>query len=97
MEQKIISEKIIDRRLSDEVNRCGGICLKLVTLHIIGLPDRLCLFPGGKAIFAELKTTGQKPRKIQLYMHSRLRALGFEVRVIDTLEGVDKLIEYANR
>ena len=30
-------------------------------------------------------------------MHSRLKAIGFEVHVVDTIESVDKLLEYANR
>lgn len=94
---KIDSEKLIERRLADRVKKSGGLCLKLATLHVMGLPDRLCLLPGGRAIFVELKTTGQKPKKIQICMHSRLKAIGFEVHVIDTIESVDELIEYANR
>jgi hypothetical protein len=43
--------------------------------------------------FVELKTTGKKPRKIQLYMHEALRNLGFEVYVIDKIEEARKLIE----
>lgn len=87
------SEKVIERKLVEAVKLKGGMCIKLLSDYITGLPDRLCLFPGQKAIFVELKTTGEKPRKIQVFIHNRLKALGFRVEVIDTLEGITKLIE----
>ena len=87
------SEKAIERKLVEAVKEKGGMCIKLLSDYITGLPDRLCLFPGQKAIFVELKTTGEKPRKIQVFIHNRLRALGFRVEVIDTIDGVTKLIE----
>lgn len=90
---KKTSEKVIERKLVEAVKEKGGMCIKLLSDYITGLPDRLCLFPGQKAIFVELKTTGEKPRKIQVFIHNRLKALGFRVEVIDTLEGITKLIE----
>lgn len=87
------SEKIIERKLVEAVKNSGGMCIKLLSDYITGLPDRLCLFPGQKAIFVELKTTGEKPRKIQIFIHNKLRALGFRVEVIDTIEGINKFIE----
>lgn len=39
--------------------------------------------------FVELKATGEEPNEGQLREHARLRALGFDVQVIDTKEGVD--------
>ena len=46
----------------------NGWCLKLPAIHNAGLPDRLCLFPGGEVVFVELKAFGKKPRKIQTLM-----------------------------
>lgn len=86
------SEKAIERKLVERVKKAGGLCIKLLTSQYIGLPDRLCLFPGGKIIFVELKSTGQKPRKIQVFVHNKLRDLGFQVEVIDSIEGVEKLV-----
>jgi len=40
--------------------------------------------PGGRLFFIELKTTKQKPRKIQLYVHKKLIDLGFKVYIVDT-------------
>lgn len=87
------SEKVIERKLVEAVKEKGGICIKLLSDYFTGLPDRLCLFPGQKAIFVELKTTGEKPRKIQIFVHNKLRALGFRVEVIDTLKKVVEFIE----
>lgn len=90
--KQIDSEKLVERKLVELVKANKGMCIKLLCDQLIGLPDRLCLFPGHKIVFVELKTTGQKPKRIQIFMHNRLRALGFRVEVIDTVEGVVKFI-----
>lgn len=91
------SEKLIEKKLVNGIKKLGGLCLKLPAVHMTGLPDRLCLLPKGKLFFAELKTTGEKPRKIQTYVHNRLKNLGFRVEVIDNTEKINKLIfEYEN-
>ena len=77
------SEKVLERKLVRHIAELGGWCIKLPAQHITGLPDRLCLMPGGVAFFVEVKTTGEKPRKIQTLIHQRLRGLGFKVLVID--------------
>jgi len=88
----IESEKKIEIKLSSEVKRLGGMTLKLLSTHFTGLPDRICLFPGGRLAFIELKTTKKNPSKIQIHVHKTLIRLGFDVRVIDTSEGINKLI-----
>lgn len=90
--KRIDSEKIVERKLVEAVKANGGMCIKLLCDQLIGLPDRMCLFPGRKIVFVELKTTGVKPKRIQLFMHNKLRALGFRVEVIDTIEGVNDFI-----
>ena len=94
MQKKTIdSEKDIECRLVELVKINNGMCIKLLCDQLMGLPDRMCLFQGHKIIFVELKTTGRKPRRIQAYMHKKLRALGFRVEVIDTVEGVEQFID----
>ena len=88
----IDSEKIIEKKLVTLCKENKGMCIKLLSNHTLGLPDRLCLFKGAKLVFVELKTTNQKPRKIQLFMHKQQKNLGFRVEVIDTVEGVKKLV-----
>ena len=79
----------------------GGRCLKYSNSGETGYPDRLVLLPPGKVIWVELKSRGKKPTRQQLIRHDELRQLGFDVRVIDSREGVDGLlngkggIEYA--
>ena len=69
------------------------MCIKLLSTHLTGLPDRMCLLPGSKITFVELKSTGEKPRPSQVYIHKKLRALGFNVEVVDTIQGVYDLME----
>ena len=94
MKKKTVdSEKVVERKLVELVKINGGMCIKLLCDQLIGLPDRMCLFPGHKIVFVELKTTGQKPKRIQVYMHNKLRALGFRVEVIDTVESVINFVD----
>ena len=89
----IESEKVIERKLVEAVKANGGMCIKLLCDNLLGLPDRMVLMPHSKIAFVELKTTGQKPRRIQVFMHNKLRNLGFRVEVIDTVEGVNNFVE----
>ena len=92
--KNIESEKKLERSLKNAVeDNLKGLCLKLLSAHITGLPDRLCLIPGGRIFFAEIKTTGEKPRKIQTFMHNKIRGLGFRVEVIDSSEQIKKLVQ----
>ena len=99
--EMIESEKVIERKLVEAVKANGGMCIKLLCDNLLGLPDRMVLMPHSKIAFVELKTTGQKPRRIQVFMHNKLRNLGFRVEVIDTIEGVNNFINsikyYADR
>ena len=90
------SEKVIERKLAEAVKANGGMCIKLLCDNLLGLPDRMVLMPHSKIAFVELKTTGQKPRRIQVFMHKKLRALGFKVEVIDTTEGINDFINSIN-
>lgn len=90
--ETVDSEKVVERKLVEAVKANGGMCIKLLCDQLTGLPDRMCLFPNHKIVFVELKTTGRKPKRIQLFMHDKLRALGFRVEVIDSIEGVEQFM-----
>lgn len=79
-------EKEVEQALIREIRKKGGMCLKLVCPGWDGAPDRLCLWPGGKIAFAELKAPGRKPRPLQVRRAEQLKRLGFEVAVIDSTE-----------
>jgi hypothetical protein len=91
------SEKITERYLNKRVKEAGGWSLKLSSQFVAGLPDRIVLLPRGKMLFVELKSEGQKPRKIQKFIHDKLRRLGFAVYVVDTKEGVDAITQLSNK
>lgn len=87
-----MKESYIERMLKKKVEQVGGKALKFVSPGWAGAPDRLVLLPGGRLIFVELKAPGRKPRPLQLKRHEELRALGFQVEVIDTPEKVADLV-----
>lgn len=82
-------EKEVEAHLVKRVKEQGGIAYKFVSPQRIGVPDRICVLPGGQIVFAELKAPGQKPRPEQAREHQRLRDLGCTVLVLDTKELVD--------
>ena len=91
----IISEKYLERTFSEKLNRTKKVwVIKLLSTFIKGLPDRMIICQGGYVGFAEIKTTGKKPTKIQTYIHEKLRVLGFMVFVIDDLESRDAAISF---
>ena len=59
------SEKWLERALADAVAERGGVAVKLTSPGLSGLPDRLVLWPGGRAEFVELKSTGRTLRPVQ--------------------------------
>lgn len=90
---QIESEKLIEKKLINAIEkRLGGICWKWFSIHITGLPDRICLLPGGRIFFAEIKTTNEDTKPRQKIVHKQLRRLGFRVEVIDTSEQIERLI-----
>lgn len=84
----MISEKEIERALKTRVEKLGGLCLKFVSPGNDGVPDRICLWPGGRVSFYELKRPGEKPNPLQVRRINQLRRLGFVVEVIDNKEDI---------
>jgi hypothetical protein len=86
-------ESDIESYLGLRVKSMGGISYKFVSPGRVGVPDRIVVLPDAKLMFVELKATGKKPAAHQLREHARLRALGQRVEVIDSLAGVEGLLE----
>lgn len=81
-----MNEKTLERKLREQVKKRGGLAIKFFASSFTGLPDRIVLMPGGRIWFAEIKTTGKKPKPRQGIVIKILRGLGFSVWVIDTDE-----------
>ena len=86
-------EKDIEKKLVAEAKKRGCIPVNLLSANYNGLPDRLILSPGGKCAFIELKAPGKKPRALQLKRHRELRALGFEVYVVDDIKKIGGILD----
>lgn len=86
-------ESDIERLLVRRVEETGGLALKFSSATRTGYPDRLCLFPRGRAVWVELKAPGKKPRLLQRLRHDELRHLGFTVEVIDSPEQIETFID----
>ena len=86
-------EKQVELKLVRAASAAGGICPKLVSPGMDGMPDRMVLLPGAKIAFVEVKAPGQKPRPLQLRRHEQLRALGFRVYVLDNKEQIGGIID----
>jgi hypothetical protein len=91
------SEKTLEASFRKEIEALGGMALKLSSQLHRGLPDRLVLMPGGLAFFAEIKTTGERPTKLQKHCHAQLRELGFQVYVIDSTESLEMAVALIDR
>lgn len=85
-------ERQIEKFLTDNVKKIGGLSIKLNSATMSGLPDRMILMPVGRIYFVELKAPGKKPRPLQIVVHKMLNDLGFKVYVIDTKEKVGEFI-----
>lgn len=80
-----IRERVIEGYLRKKVRAAGGEFLKF-TSAVNGVPDRIAIFPGGRIIFVELKTTDGVLSEIQTYMIGRLENLGCDVEVLYGLD-----------
>ncbi|AGQ28725.1 PDDEXK family nuclease [Serratia liquefaciens] len=78
-----VRESTIERHLVAKVKAAGGTAYKFTSPGRRGVPDRLVLLPGGRAVFVECKAPGEQPRPDQVREHNRLRTLGFDVVVLD--------------
>ena len=91
--QKNISEKAVEQKLVRAVKSIGGICPKLVSPGMDGMPDRLVLLQGGKAVFCETKAPGKHLRPLQVKRKQQLESLGFDVYVIDGIDRIGEMID----
>jgi len=88
-----VNESRIEERIRQGVKKRGGRAYKFVSPGLAGVPDRIVLIPGGKAVFVELKAPGEELRPLQEKRAKEIQALGFEFYKIDSLAGVEEFIK----
>lgn len=86
-------ESVVERKLTTEVKKRGGLAVKFVSPGLDGVPDRLVLFPGGRLAFVELKAPGKKMRPVQVKRAKQLTALGFRVYCVDNTEMIGGVLD----
>ena len=88
------AEKDIEKHFRHMIGSLGGLCLKWVCPGWAGVPDRICLMPGGKVFFAELKRpVGGIISPRQKEWNKRLTELGFWCYYIRNLQDIADLKE----
>lgn len=85
-------EKEIEAWFVDQVEQLGGLALKLTSPGNAGVPDRLCILPGGDIWFVELKRPTGRTAKLQSWWGRKLTALGCRYRKISTREEAEQFI-----
>jgi hypothetical protein len=86
-------EKEIEKKLTLEAKKRGGLAVKFVSPGFDGMPDRIVLMPEGKMAFVEVKAPGKRPRPLQMARHKLLRALGFLVFVLDNESQIGGILD----
>lgn len=86
-------EKEIEKKLTLEAKKRGGLAVKFVSPSFDGMPDRIVLMPEGKMAFVEVKATGKRPRPLQMARHKLLRDLGFSVFILDDKNQIGGILD----
>lgn len=93
-------ESTFENYVVKKIRAVGGRAFKWVCPGMTGAPDRICVFPGGRIIFIELKRPGLADGRSerQKKVCRLLRSLGCDVRRIgekDEFRELMKEVGYA--
>ena len=77
-----MKESSVEKKLRNGIKALGGVCFKWVSPGQDGVPDRIVVMPGGRIWFVELKQQRGVLAPIQRVQLTRLKDLGFAVRVL---------------
>lgn len=87
-----MKESKVEAYFVRRVKEAGGEQRKFTSPGRSGVTDRIVGFPGARFAFVEIKRPGEGAKAHQEREHNRWRALGFDVRVLDTPQAVDTFI-----
>lgn len=83
-----MKESELEARLVRGVKALGGKAYKFISPGNVGVPDRIVILPGGRIVFAELKTENGRLTLNQTHQINTLRHLGVEAWEVRGAKGV---------
>ena len=86
-------EDSVENYLVQRVEALGGVAYKFTSPGRVGVPDRLCVLPGGVLFFVECKAPQGRLAPSQRREIKRLRDMGQSVLVVWSRESVDEELE----
>ena len=90
---KNVRENEVEAYLRRQVEKLGGLCLKIPADYMRGIPDRIVLLPHGVLVWVETKRpSGGRVSGSQLVVHEMLRRLGQQVVIVWSREDADELL-----
>ena len=90
---KNVRENEVEAYLRRQVEKLGGLCLKIPADYMRGIPDRIVLLPHGVLVWVETKRpSGGRVSGSQLVVHEMLRRLGQQVVIVWSKEDADELL-----
>ena len=87
-----MKENDIERKLTTEIRKRGGLCFKFTSPNAAGVPDRIVIAPGGRVIFVELKADSGRVTALQSWQISRINKIGGDARVLRGMDQVKTFI-----
>lgn len=89
MDAEVHVEAYLVKRVKEE----GGLCLKFLSPSVVGVPDRICILPGGNIFFVELKRPkGGRLSERQKIVISQLRRLRARVYFLSNRHEIDAMM-----
>lgn len=85
-------ERTVEEHFVSRAKHYGAVSRKIKYIGRRDATDQL-LVMCSRVFFVELKRPKGKPRASQVREHERLRAVGADVRVLDTIEAVDAFFQ----
>lgn len=92
MVERALLERDLEAYFSRQCKKLNFLTLKLHVRFARGWPDRIVALSCGRILWVELKRPGGKTSPLQDKLHQQLRELGHEVHVLDSKEGIDRVL-----
>jgi hypothetical protein len=87
-----MKESQVEKYLNEQVKSIGGITRKWSSPNRVGVPDRICFFPGGVVVFVEVKTDRGRLSVRQERELKELCSFGASCYVVKGARGVNDFI-----